>query len=217
MEHPGFFERAAPLRLEALAQMVGAQLGPGADAGALIHDVRGLADAGAGHVTFLDNRRYLGQLATTRAAACLVAPAFAARVPAGRGGAGDGAALPRVRRGPAALLPRRHAAEGGHDAGGRRSAHPSDRPARGGREGRARRHRRPRGPDRPRHDHRRGRARRLSGDHRPRQLRGPRRQRHARADRRPGDPACRGEDRPGRVRLRHGPRAATSRCRRSAA
>ena len=83
MEHPGFFERAAPLRLEALAQMVGAQLAPGADAGALIHDVRGLADAGAGHVTFLDNRRYLGQLATTRAAACLVAPAFAARVPSG--------------------------------------------------------------------------------------------------------------------------------------
>jgi UDP-3-O-[3-hydroxymyristoyl] glucosamine N-acyltransferase len=83
MEHPGFFERAAPLRLEALAQMVGAQVGAGADAGALIEDVRGLADAGAGHVTFLDNRRYLAQLATTRATACLIAPAFTARVPQG--------------------------------------------------------------------------------------------------------------------------------------
>ena len=83
MEHAGFFERAAPIRLAALAQKVGAQLGPGADGDALIRDVRGLADAGAGHVTFLDNRRYLGQLAATRATACLVAPAFAARVPEG--------------------------------------------------------------------------------------------------------------------------------------
>jgi UDP-3-O-[3-hydroxymyristoyl] glucosamine N-acyltransferase len=83
MEHPGFFERAGPIRLDALAQKVDAQLAPGADPAALIHDVKGLAEAGAGHVTFLDNRRYLAQLATTRAAACLVAPAFAARLPEG--------------------------------------------------------------------------------------------------------------------------------------
>jgi UDP-3-O-[3-hydroxymyristoyl] glucosamine N-acyltransferase len=83
MEHPGFFERAAPIRLEALAQMVGAHIGSGADPATLIHDVRGLADAGAGHVTFVDNRRYLGQLGLTRATACLVAPAFAPRVPEG--------------------------------------------------------------------------------------------------------------------------------------
>jgi UDP-3-O-[3-hydroxymyristoyl] glucosamine N-acyltransferase len=68
-----------------LAQKVGAHLGAGADPAALIHDVRTLADAGAGHVTFLDNRKYLGQLAATRATACLVAPAFAARVPEGVG------------------------------------------------------------------------------------------------------------------------------------
>ena len=85
MEHPGFFDRAAPVRLEFLAQKVGAHLGSGADPAALIHDVRTLADAGAGHVTFLDNRKYLGQLAATRATACLVAPAFAARVPEGVG------------------------------------------------------------------------------------------------------------------------------------
>jgi UDP-3-O-[3-hydroxymyristoyl] glucosamine N-acyltransferase len=81
MEHPGFFERAAPVRLEVLAQKVGAQLGSGADPDILIHDVKSLADAGAGDVTFLDNRKYLSQLGTTRASACLVAPAFAARVP----------------------------------------------------------------------------------------------------------------------------------------
>jgi len=85
MEHPGFFDRAAPVRLEILAQKVGAHLGSGADPAALIHDVRTLADAGAGHVTFLDNRKYLVQLAATRATACLVAPAFAARVPEGVG------------------------------------------------------------------------------------------------------------------------------------
>jgi UDP-3-O-[3-hydroxymyristoyl] glucosamine N-acyltransferase len=83
MQHPGFFDRAAPIRLDALAQKVGAQLGSGADAAVLIHDVKALADAGAGHVTVLDNRKYLGQLATTRATACFVAPAFAERVPGG--------------------------------------------------------------------------------------------------------------------------------------
>src|SRR5262245_58834834 len=83
MEHPGFFDRAAAIPLAALAQKVGAELAPAAAAAVLIHDVRGLAEADAGHITFLDNRKYLGQLAATRAGACLVAPAFAARVPAG--------------------------------------------------------------------------------------------------------------------------------------
>lgn len=82
MEHPGFFERAAPTRLQALAEKLGAQMGPAADPGMLISDVRPLADAGAGHLSFLDNRKYLEQLAVTQASACLVAPAFAARVPA---------------------------------------------------------------------------------------------------------------------------------------
>src|SRR5262245_9941033 len=83
MEHPGFFERAAPLPLGALAQKVGAELAPTGDPAVLFHDVRALAEAGPGHITFLDNRKYLGQLATTQATACLVAPAFAARVPTG--------------------------------------------------------------------------------------------------------------------------------------
>jgi len=81
MEHPGFFDKAAPVRLEALAERVGAQLAAGADRDALIGDVKPLAEAGPGHVTFLDNRKFLPQLGATRATACLVAPAFAARVP----------------------------------------------------------------------------------------------------------------------------------------
>jgi UDP-3-O-[3-hydroxymyristoyl] glucosamine N-acyltransferase len=81
MEHPGFFERAAPARLGDLAQTVGAALGQGADPATLITDVKPLADAQPGHLTFVDNRKYLPQLAGTRASACLVAPAFAGRVP----------------------------------------------------------------------------------------------------------------------------------------
>jgi UDP-3-O-[3-hydroxymyristoyl] glucosamine N-acyltransferase len=83
MEHPGFFERAAPIRLEALAEKVGARLGPGASVDTLIKDVRPLAEADAGHLTFLDNRKYAALLGTTKASACLVAPAFADRVPKG--------------------------------------------------------------------------------------------------------------------------------------
>jgi len=83
MEHPGFFEQAAPIPLQALADKLGAQLAEGGDPGALIHDVRPLSEATLGDLAFLDNRRYLAQLASTRASACLVAPGFASRVPKG--------------------------------------------------------------------------------------------------------------------------------------
>ena len=83
MEHPGFFDRAAPIRLELLAEKLGAQLGAGADPAALIHTVKPLADAGPGDLAFFENRKYLPQLERTRASACLVAPAFADRVPNG--------------------------------------------------------------------------------------------------------------------------------------
>lgn len=82
MEHPGFFERAAPIPLGDLAGKVGAQLGPGADAATLIGDVKPLSEAGTGDISFFENRKYLDQLGATRASACLVAAAFAARVPA---------------------------------------------------------------------------------------------------------------------------------------
>jgi UDP-3-O-[3-hydroxymyristoyl] glucosamine N-acyltransferase len=83
MEHPGFFDRAAPMRLGALADKVGAALAQGADPAALVGDVRPLSEAGAGDLSFFDNRKYLAQLQATRATACLVAPAFAERVPKG--------------------------------------------------------------------------------------------------------------------------------------
>ena len=82
MEHPGFFERAGPFTLATIAAAVGAELGPNVHPNQLITDVKPLADAQAGHLAFLDNRKYLSQLAETRATAIMINPAFAARVPA---------------------------------------------------------------------------------------------------------------------------------------
>ena len=83
MEHPGFYERHGPFTLKDLCPRIEAELPSGADASLAVVDVRTLADAGPGHVSFLDNKRYLPQLGLTKASACLVHPAFAARVPAG--------------------------------------------------------------------------------------------------------------------------------------
>jgi len=83
MEHPGFFERAGPFSLAEIAKATNAELGAGADAAMPIEDVRALSDAGPRHLTFLDNRKYIGRMQETRAGACLVLPEFAARVPQG--------------------------------------------------------------------------------------------------------------------------------------
>jgi len=80
--HPGFFERAGPFPLQVIAAKLGAELGHHADRTAEIEDVKTLGCAGPQHLAFFDNRKYLSQLATTRAGGCLVAPSFAARVPA---------------------------------------------------------------------------------------------------------------------------------------
>jgi UDP-3-O-[3-hydroxymyristoyl] glucosamine N-acyltransferase len=84
MEHPGFFERAGPFALDEVARTCQCEI---ADATAntqlQISDVLPLDLAATGHVAFLDNRKYLGQLANTRASACFIAPALASRVPAG--------------------------------------------------------------------------------------------------------------------------------------
>jgi UDP-3-O-[3-hydroxymyristoyl] glucosamine N-acyltransferase len=83
MEHPGFFERAGPFTAAELAERIGATLRPGDDGARALTDLRPLSGAGPAHLTFVDNRKYLDQLAATRAAACIVAPAFADRLPAG--------------------------------------------------------------------------------------------------------------------------------------
>jgi UDP-3-O-[3-hydroxymyristoyl] glucosamine N-acyltransferase len=81
MEHPGFFHRAGPFPLADVAAATKAEIAPGADPNLVVFDVRALSDAAARDLSFLDNRKYLGQLTATRAGACLVAPAIAASVP----------------------------------------------------------------------------------------------------------------------------------------
>jgi UDP-3-O-[3-hydroxymyristoyl] glucosamine N-acyltransferase len=82
MEHPGFFDRAGPFTLADVAKATGATIAAVNNPHVLIDDVRPLSDAGANHVSFIDtNKKYLVQLDTTVAGACLVAPQLAERVP----------------------------------------------------------------------------------------------------------------------------------------
>ncbi len=83
MEHPGFFERAGPFPLSDVAAATGAEVASGGNVHHLIDDVQPLHEALGNHVSFIDNKKYLGQLEATRAGACFVHPAVAARVPAG--------------------------------------------------------------------------------------------------------------------------------------
>ncbi len=83
MEHPGFFSNAGPFQLAELAKGIGADRPETGMSGAMVADVRALGDAGAGHISFLDNRKYLPQLAETKASFCLVNAQFKDRVPDG--------------------------------------------------------------------------------------------------------------------------------------
>lgn len=83
MQHPGFFDRRGPFALSELVTQVEAEVAPGVDANRVVSDVRALSEAAPEHVSFLDNRKYLGQLAETRAGACFVHPSLAGRVPSG--------------------------------------------------------------------------------------------------------------------------------------
>jgi UDP-3-O-[3-hydroxymyristoyl] glucosamine N-acyltransferase len=76
-----FFRVAGPFPLAALAALAGAEL-IGGDPDALIHDVGALDQATPDQVTFLDNPKYLELAESTGAAACLIRPAHAGRLPA---------------------------------------------------------------------------------------------------------------------------------------
>ena len=85
MDHPGFFPTPEPRPLRDLAQDLGIDPATLSDeaAATVVADVRPIDHAGTSHVTFLDNRKYAPLLAETTAAACLIAPQFAAQVPSG--------------------------------------------------------------------------------------------------------------------------------------
>lgn len=78
-----FHAHVGRLALARIAEIVEVPVPDGADGTRLFDDVAALGEAGAEHVAFLDNRKYLAALAATKAGACLVHPALAGRVPAG--------------------------------------------------------------------------------------------------------------------------------------
>ncbi|MGH1417425.1 MAG: UDP-3-O-(3-hydroxymyristoyl)glucosamine N-acyltransferase [Hyphomicrobiaceae bacterium] len=81
MDHPGFFDRAGPYSLAEVAETVGAKIVGDGDAKTSITDVLPLDTAGPATMTFLDNKKYLPNVAGTDAAACLIIPELADRLP----------------------------------------------------------------------------------------------------------------------------------------
>ena len=81
MDHPGFFHREGPFSLEDITASVKGRIARAPDPKALICDVKALDDAGEGHISFFENRKYLAQLGSTKGSACLIAEAFLDRVP----------------------------------------------------------------------------------------------------------------------------------------
>ncbi|MGE0256596.1 MAG: UDP-3-O-(3-hydroxymyristoyl)glucosamine N-acyltransferase [Alphaproteobacteria bacterium] len=83
MADPRFFTNRGPFTLAAIAKIAEADPGPGADPDLQLDDVAALDVAGPRELSFIADRRWLPQLAGSRAGACIMAPEFAARAPAG--------------------------------------------------------------------------------------------------------------------------------------
>ncbi|HEX8418159.1 MAG TPA: UDP-3-O-(3-hydroxymyristoyl)glucosamine N-acyltransferase [Methylobacterium sp.] len=81
MSDPDFFASRATLSLGAIAEAAGVSLPDGIDPGRVVTGAAPLETAGPADLAYMDNARYADALGATRAAACLVAPRFAARVP----------------------------------------------------------------------------------------------------------------------------------------
>ncbi len=83
MADPRFFTLAGPFQLDALATMIGAEIARGVDPSLEIQDVAPLDVAGAGMLSFLDNRKYIADFERSKASACIVDPVLADRAPDG--------------------------------------------------------------------------------------------------------------------------------------
>jgi UDP-3-O-[3-hydroxymyristoyl] glucosamine N-acyltransferase len=83
MADPRFFRRAGPFTLTELAKIADAKIVQTQDPDRKIIDVAPLSDAGPDHVTFLDNRRYAGFLASSHAGACILHSSMSSKAPEG--------------------------------------------------------------------------------------------------------------------------------------
>jgi len=82
MAQPTFFERPPSSTLAEIAALTRAHLADPSRGNQQIRGLASLEQAGPMHLTFFDNLKYADQLASTKAAACLVSARFEARVPA---------------------------------------------------------------------------------------------------------------------------------------
>ncbi len=83
MSDPTFFSHPKPATVADVCSWTGATVTDDRAAYVVLQGVGPLDTAGPGDLTFLDNRKYLDRLATTRASACLVHGRFADKVPDG--------------------------------------------------------------------------------------------------------------------------------------
>jgi UDP-3-O-[3-hydroxymyristoyl] glucosamine N-acyltransferase len=81
MAQPTFFEHPPSSTLADIAALTKAHLVDGTRAGQQVRGLASLDEAGPAHLTFFDNVKYAGQLAATRAGACLVSARFETSVP----------------------------------------------------------------------------------------------------------------------------------------
>src|ERR1700750_2114522 len=82
MAQPSFFKQPPWSTLADIAALTGAHLVDASQGGRKVRGLASLDEAGPSHLIFFDNLKYAGQLAQTRAGACLVAERFADAVPA---------------------------------------------------------------------------------------------------------------------------------------
>ncbi|GLK80910.1 UDP-3-O-(3-hydroxymyristoyl)glucosamine N-acyltransferase [Methylopila turkensis] len=83
MIEPRFFSKPEPLDVDRLLSITGATLAAGSAEGLAISGIGPIDRAGPADLTFLDNPAYAADLAESRAGACLLAPKFLDRAPAG--------------------------------------------------------------------------------------------------------------------------------------
>jgi UDP-3-O-[3-hydroxymyristoyl] glucosamine N-acyltransferase len=81
MTQPLFFKSSKSLTVAEIAAIAGAQPADGAPLDRVITNIGPLDSARPGDLTFLDNPKYLNDLAGTRAGACLLAPRFVTTAP----------------------------------------------------------------------------------------------------------------------------------------
>ncbi|MBV9627064.1 MAG: UDP-3-O-(3-hydroxymyristoyl)glucosamine N-acyltransferase [Xanthobacteraceae bacterium] len=81
MSDAKFVPDVAPLSLAEIAELTGAVLAPGFDAGLRIANIAALDRAAPGDLSFIDSVKYVSQLRETRASACLAGVRFEKQAP----------------------------------------------------------------------------------------------------------------------------------------